>query len=64
MTDPMMVRRTHDELLPGPLCFTITAEMSLQLCSYIYFVSFLIILFAPSRTNIDSLQVLSLMALK
>ena len=38
--------------------------MSLQLCSYIYFVSFLLVLFAPSSNNIDALQVLSLMAPK
>ena len=38
--------------------------MSLQLCSYMYFVLFLLVFFAPSSTNNDSLQVLSLMALK
>ena len=36
--------------------------MSLQLCSYMYFVLFLLVFFAPSSTNIDSLQVVSLMA--
>ena len=60
----MTVRRTHDEPSPGLSCFTVTAEKSLQLSSYIYFVSFLLVLFAPSRTNIDSLQVLSNMAQK
>ena len=64
MTDPMTVHRTHDEPSPSPSCFTITTEKSLQLSSYIYFVSFLLVLFSPSRTNIDSLQVLSLMATK
>ncbi|TMW96937.1 hypothetical protein EJD97_006518 [Solanum chilense] len=64
MTDPMTVRRTHDEQSPGPSCFTVTAEKSLQLSYYINFVSFLIVLFARSRTTIDSLQVLSLMAQK
>ena len=49
---------------PTLSCFTVTAEKSLQLRSYIYFVSFFLILFSPSRTNIDSLQVLSLMATK
>ena len=44
--------------------FPVTAEKSLQLCSYFYFVSFFLILFAHSRTIIDSLQILSLMALK
>ena len=64
MTDPMTVRRTHDEPSPGLSCFTVTAEKSLQLSSYIYFVSFLLVLFAPSRTNIDSLQKLSFIAPK
>ena len=59
----MMFRRTNDKLLPGPSCFTVTIEKSLQLSSYIFF-SYLLVLFAPSRTNIDSLQVLSLMAPK
>ena len=62
--DPMNVRRTHDESSPGPSCFTVTTEISLQLCSYIYFVSFFLVLFAPSSNNIDSLQVLSLMSAK
>ena len=64
MTDPMTVRRTHDEPSPGPSHFTVTAAKSLQFSSYIYFVFFLLSLFAASRTNIDSLQVLSLMAPK
>ena len=60
----MTVRRTHDEPSPGLSCFTVTTEKSLQPSSYIYFVSFLLVLFDPSRTNIDSLQVLCLMAPK
>ncbi|TMW83857.1 hypothetical protein EJD97_000592 [Solanum chilense] len=56
MTEPMTVRRTHDEPLPGPSCFTVTIEMSLNLDSFIYFLWFLLVLFAPSSTNIDSLQ--------
>ena len=64
MTDPMTVRRTHDEPSPGPSCFTVTIEKSIQLSSYIYFVLFLLVLFAPSCTNIDSLQKLSTMAPK
>ena len=60
MTDPMKVRRTYDESSPGMSCFCVTAQMSLQLCSYIYFVSFLLVLFAPSSTNVNYLQVLSL----
>ena len=64
MTDPITVCHTHDGPSPGPSCFTATAEMSLQLCSYGYFISFLLFLFAPSITNNDSLQVLSLMAPK
>ena len=59
-----MIRRTHDEPSPGPSFFTITVEKALELSSYINFVSFLLVLFALSRTNIDSLQVLSLMAHK
>ena len=59
-----MVRHTHGDPSPCSSCFTVTTEMSLQLCSYIYFVSFLLVLFAPSNTNNDSLQVLSLMAPK
>ena len=62
MTDPLTVHRTHDEPSPGPSCFTVTTEKSLHPSSYIYFVSFLVVLFAPSRTNIDSLHVLSIMA--
>ena len=62
--DPITVRHTHDKSSPGLSCFTITVENSLHLSSYICFVSFLLVLFAPSRTNIDSLQVLSLMAPK
>ena len=58
----MTVRHTYDELSPGPSCFIVPIEMSLQLCSYVYFVSFLLFLFAPSSTNNDSLQVQSLMA--
>ena len=42
----------------------INEEKSLQLSSYIYVVSFLLVLFSSSCTNIDSLQVLSLMAPK
>ena len=38
--------------------------MSLQLCSYVYFVSFLLVFFASSSTYNDSLQVLSIMAPK
>ena len=64
MTDPMTVRRTHDELSPGSSCFTVTTEMSLQICSSVYFVSFLLVLFALSSTNNDSLQVLTLMSPK
>ena len=64
MTDPIMVHRTQDEPSPGPSCFTVTTDMSSQLCSYIYFVSVLLVLFDLSSTNIDSLQVLSLMAPK
>ncbi|TMX00848.1 hypothetical protein EJD97_025831 [Solanum chilense] len=64
MTDPMTVHYTHDGTSPGPSCFTATTEMALQLCSYVYFVSFLLVLFAPSSTNNDSLHVLSLMAPK
>ena len=59
-----MVRHTHDETSPGPSCFNATIEMSLQLSSYVYFLSFFLVLFAPSLTNIDSLQVLSLIAPK
>ena len=62
MTDPIKVRRTHDEPSPGPSCFTVTVEKSLHLSSYIYFVSFLLVLLDLSWTNIDSLQVQSLMA--
>ena len=50
----MTVRRT----------LTATTDMSLHLCFYVYFVSFLLVLFAPSSTSSDSLQVLYLMALK
>ena len=64
MTNPMTIRYTHDGPSLGLLCFTATTEMSLQLCSYVYFISFLLVLFAPSSTNNDSLQVLSLMAPK
>ena len=60
----MTVCRTHDEPSLGPSCYTVSIEMSSQLCSYIYFVSFLLVLFAPSSNNIDSLQLLSLMAPK
>ena len=60
----MTVRPNHDEPSPGPSCFTVIVEKSLQLRSYIYVLSFLLILFFPSRNNIDSLQVLSLMAKK
>ena len=45
----MTVRHTHEEVSPGPSCFNVTTEMSLQLCS---------------STNNDSLQVQSLMAPK
>ena len=64
MTDPITVHRTHDDLAPGPSCFTVTVEKSLQLSSYIHFVSFMLVLFSPSRTKIYSLQVLSLIAPK
>ena len=64
MTDPMTVRHTHDEPSPGSLCFSVPSNMSLQFCSYVYFVPFLLVLCAPSSTNNDSLQVLSLMAPK
>ena len=64
MTDPMTVRPTHDRFSPGPSCFTATTKMSLHLCSYVYFVSFLFVLFASYRTINDSLQVLSLMVPK
>ena len=55
MTDPMIVRHTLDEPSPGTSYITVTAEMSLQLFSYIYFVSLLLALFSLSNTNIDSL---------
>ena len=64
MTNPMEVRCTYDEPSPDPSCFTDTVEMSLQLCSYIYFVSLFLVLFDPSSTNIDYLLVLTLMAPK
>ena len=64
MTNPMTIRYTHDGPSLGLLCFTATTEMSLQLCSYVYFVLFLLVLFALSSTNNDSLQVLSIMAPK
>ena len=64
MTNPMTVRRTHNEPSPGPSYFTFTKEKSLHISYYIYFVSLLLILFAPSNNNIDSLHVLSLMAPK
>ena len=60
----MTVCRTHNDPSPGPSCFTVTAEMSLQLCSYIYFLSFLLVLFASSITNIDSSHVLYIIAPK
>ena len=64
MTNPMTVCHTHDEPSPDPSYFIATTEMSLQLCSYVYFVSFLVVLFAPSSTYNESLQVLSIMVLK
>ena len=60
----MTVHHTHDDPSPGPSCFIVTTEMSLQLFSYEYFSSFLVVLFAPSSTNNDSLKLLSLIAPK
>ena len=60
----MTVHHTLEEPSPSPSCFTITTEMSLHLCSYAYFVSFLLVLFASSSTNNDFLQLLSLKAQK
>ena len=59
-----MVHYTHDEPSPGLSCFIATTEMSLQLCSYVYFFSFLHVLFDSSSTNNDSLKVLYLMVSK
>ena len=59
-----MVRHTHDETSPGLLYVTPTTYMSLQLCSYVYFFSFLHVLFDSSSTNNDSLKVLYLMVSK
>ena len=56
-----MVRHTHDGPSPGPSCFTATTEMSFYLCSYVYFVLFLLVIFDPTSANNDSLQILSLM---
>ena len=60
----MTVCHNHDGPSPGPSCFTTITELSLKVCSYVYFVSFFLVLFDPSTTNNDSLQLLSLMALK
>ena len=64
MTDPMKVRYTGNKPSPGLSYCTATTKMSLQLCSYLYFVPFSVVWFAPPSNKIDSLQVLSLMALK
>ena len=55
----MTVRHSHDELLPGPSCVTITIEMS-----YYFFFLVLLVLFSISHTHSDPLQVLSTMGPK
>ena len=59
-----MARRTHDKPSPGPLCFTVAIAMSFCFKFFYLFCVVLLILFAPSSTNIDPLKVLSTMAPK
>ena len=60
----MTVHRTHEEPSRGPLCFTITIEMSFYVNFLYLFCVVLLVLFAHSSTNIDPLHVLSTMAPK
>ena len=59
--DLMAVRHSHDEPSPGPLCVTVTIGMTYY---FSIFSMVLLVLFAPTRTNIDPLQVLPTMAPK
>ena len=57
----MTVHHSYDVPLPGSSCVTITIEMSYY---FNYFCVALLVLFDTTRTNIDTLQVLSTMAPK